>query len=473
MGTTVIKRTAVTPTLATKCTIAFWTKRGRLDTSQCFAGAPSAGSGYTQFRFFHSDDDRIRLEAQDGGGSGAIDYKTNARFSDTNAWYHVCISLDATQGTAADRVKLYVNGIQITSWATQTTWNNDDILSWQVSGQTQYIGTYSGSDDLYDGTFAQYCFVDGTAEPPTTFGSFENGVWKAKSSPSPSAWGDNGFYLKFAKGALLTDSSGNGNNFTLHSGTQLYNSDAPDNNFPTVSKHLGQQGVQYFAMDTDQLLYGNLYHDDHSGDRSICATMAVHKGKWYWENRYAQGVNTRNFGIVRADMIANNTHFYLGTSSSNGTENTMNYNPKSTVLKVVITDKNDSGTETAVTGDNNSGTNYVGHYLDLDNGKYAWSFNGTIINSGNSFSLPDWSDTPNRWQVYGALPAARIDGEQDCAWNFGQGYFQTSMLTGTENTDWYADAGGEGIFKHNPTATIDGSSQDFRAICTRNIKTYG
>ena len=468
MGTTVIKRTAVAPTLATKCTYSFWTKRSLLGTSQCFAGNdPEGASGYVQFRWFHTQENAIRLEATSGDGSGAIDYKTFPRFWDANAWYHIVIACDASQSTQADRFKVYVNGVQITGWASQTTsWDTDDYLSWQIAGRTQYIGTYSGSDDLYDGYFSQYIFVDGTAYAASDFGEFENGTWKAKSSPSVT-YGDNGFHLKFADGALLTDSSGNGNNFSLHSGTQLYSRDKPDNSFPTISRFLGKQSTNYYSPTTTNLKYGNLSSTSATNDKSITATMALHKGKWYWETKLYGNNNTRNLGIVRADMIGLNSYFYNGSNTSNGTPNTMNYNPRTSYGYVITTDKDDTGTESASMLSTDSDC-IVGHYLDMDNGKMAWSLNGTLINSGSSFPLPNWSDDPNLWTIFGAFPSGRFDHNQVADYNFGLGFFGITAVSSS-----VADAGGEGSFEYNPTATIDSSSQDFRAICTKNIKTYG
>ena len=41
-------------------------------------------------------------------------------------------------------------------------------------------------------------------------------------------------------------------------------------------------------------------------------------------------------------------------------------------------------------------------------------------------------------------------------------------------TSGVADAGGEGTFEYDPSSgTFDGSSKDFRALCTNNLATYG
>jgi hypothetical protein len=41
------------------------------------------------------------------------------RLNDQSAWYHVVYSVDTTQGTDTNRVKIYVNGTQVTSFQPQ------------------------------------------------------------------------------------------------------------------------------------------------------------------------------------------------------------------------------------------------------------------------------------------------------------------------------------------------------------------
>jgi hypothetical protein len=43
---------------------------------------------------------------------------TSAVFRDCSAWVHIVLALDTTQATAADRIKLYVNGSQVTAFST-------------------------------------------------------------------------------------------------------------------------------------------------------------------------------------------------------------------------------------------------------------------------------------------------------------------------------------------------------------------
>ena len=53
------------------------------------------------------------------GSSYNTNLKTNRYCRDTSGYYHIVVASDTTQATEADRVKIYVNGVQITSFATQ------------------------------------------------------------------------------------------------------------------------------------------------------------------------------------------------------------------------------------------------------------------------------------------------------------------------------------------------------------------
>ena len=148
--------------------------------------------------------------------------KTNALLRDVSAWYHVVFAVDTTQSTAADRVKIYVNGVQETSFATANypSLNHDTHIN---NNQLHYIGdnaatSYTGP---LDGYLADVNFIDGQALAPTEFGSTDsdNNVWNPKEY-SGGSYGTNGFYLKFAdnsnNAALGTDSSGNNNTWTVN-----------------------------------------------------------------------------------------------------------------------------------------------------------------------------------------------------------------------------------------------------------------
>jgi len=148
---------------------------------------------------------------------GSNSVYTDGIFRDPSAWYHLVLAVDTTQATASDRVKIYVNGVQQTLSGTQPTQNFDTGFNNNIA---HFIGSQgaSGSNAL-NGYLAETHFVDGTQLAESDFGQYDsNSVWQPKAYSG--SYGTNGFYLKFAdnssNAALGTDSSGNGNTWTVN-----------------------------------------------------------------------------------------------------------------------------------------------------------------------------------------------------------------------------------------------------------------
>ncbi len=160
----------------------------------------------TMMRFTNSD----TLQFERSGGA----VSTSALYRDPSAWYHVCFSVDTTQSTASDRVKLYVNGVQETLSGTFPVQNTD----YDINNTTaHYIGQNGSGSEFYDGYLANVAFIDGQALTPTSFGEYEDTLWKPKSDTDIQAltFGTNGFYLPFkqtteAEGFSTVTYSGNG-----------------------------------------------------------------------------------------------------------------------------------------------------------------------------------------------------------------------------------------------------------------------
>ena len=102
-----------------KHTISFWLKRSELSTTH---GQRLFKSSYnTHIKFNASDDLTVSLRAESAidetNGLYDLVITTNRLFRDTSAWYNIVIAIDTTQGTASNRVKIYVNGVQETSFS--------------------------------------------------------------------------------------------------------------------------------------------------------------------------------------------------------------------------------------------------------------------------------------------------------------------------------------------------------------------
>jgi len=195
----------------TTWTASIWIKRGILSSLQTIMGSYDGVSANASKLYFTASD----ALAFDFGGSATNTITTSAVFRDPSAWYHIVLSIDTTQATAANRIGIYVNGVQQTTTGTPVA-QNTNTLFW-VTSNNAFFGLRSA--DYLDGYLAEINVVNGQALTPSSFGvTNAYGVW----SPIKynGTYGTNGFYLNFSdnSGATATtigkDSSGNGNNWT-------------------------------------------------------------------------------------------------------------------------------------------------------------------------------------------------------------------------------------------------------------------
>jgi hypothetical protein len=273
-------------------TISTWFKRsGITGANQRIFEAAVDGSSYTDLRLKTTEVFTFYTEA---AGIEKINLTTNRVLRDTSAWYHVVIAVDTTQGTASDRVKMYINGVQETSFSTETYPDHiNGVQETSFSTETypdQNFDTYVNyssaknvfgrrdffSDFYFDGSMSHIHLIDGTAYDATAFGETDatTGIWKPKTAPSVT-YGTNGFFLKFENsGAFGTDSSGNANNFTVN-GTMTQNIDTPSNVFATLNSLMNNW---------TSMTNGNLTVSSNSqAYRASLSTLAVSSGKYYCE----------------------------------------------------------------------------------------------------------------------------------------------------------------------------------------------
>ena len=372
-------------------------------------------------------------------GSSSINLTTNRLFRDCNAWYHIVVAVDTTQATGSNRVKLYINGVQETSFSTETygSQNEDFFIN---STNLHTIGRRQDNSQYFDGSMAHVHFIDGTAYDADTFGETDatTGIWKPKTAPSVT-YGTNGFFLKFENSAAFgTDSSGNANNFTVN-GTMTQNIDTPSNVFSTLN---ALQPISSISYSNGNLTFTN----SSSNHRMVNSTLAVSSGKYYAEVKASTlGGNYPQIGIIDPDKFDNDD--YLGSADggyaylSNGNKQ---YNNSAT-----------SFGDTYTTGD------IIGIAVDLDNHKLYFAKNGTWQNSGDPTSGATGTGSAYDLvtNVSYSFAQSSIDGGTDPVydWNFGNGYFGTTAVSSAQNPD-----DGIGIFEYDvPTG--------YRALCTKSI----
>jgi len=293
-----------TPTNAKIFTQSFWIKRGELDADNYFYSTFVDGSNENKVRF-KSDNtfDYVCLTS----GSILFRFISTQVFRDVSSFYNLVFAFDTTQSTSSNRVKIYLNGTQITAFSTETyPSQNAEPLTNQASKNLD-IGNHNGSP--FDGYLSEVVFVDGSALTADSFGEFKDGIWVPKDV-SGLTFGNNGFHLDFAdSSAIGNDVSGNDNDFTV---TGLVASDvvpdSPTNNFNVINSidpNVSDKGVT--------LSEGNLkVQGSTGGNFNVEPTFGKLAGNYYAEFYVeATGNNTQSAIFVRTVVSGSNFNYQL------------------------------------------------------------------------------------------------------------------------------------------------------------------
>jgi len=438
MATTYLTRTFSTPTSDKIFTLSTWLKKSDLGNTIMILSAGSDGSNECNLRFVT---DQLQF-AQDVGGSAEFNISTTAVFRDVSAWYHVVLSVDTSQATSSDRVKMYVNGVQQAVGGTYPSQNIDTLIN---ASALHSIGKRNyDSAQYFDGSMSHYHFIDGTAYDASAFGETDatTGIWKPKTAPSVT-YGTNGFFLKFENsGAFGTDSSGNANNFSVN-GTMTQTIDTPSNVFATMNPLASQAGSSASST-TNTFSNGNLTVTDTISETAI-ANLGVSQGKWFWEVK----VITDQDGLAIGGA---NQYYNLDAE--------LGYNsPSSPTDAKVFGYYGGNGNKFITVGDGSQFTSYgsaiavndiVGVAMNLDDNEVTFYLNGS---SQGTFSITALGSG----EVYFPAVGNWSGGTITVSFNFGNGYFGTTAVSSAENPD-----DGIGIFEYDvPTG--------YKALCTKSI----
>jgi hypothetical protein len=412
-----------------------WVKRSKLNIG-AYSALFSAGTSTTDTLTFNNSGDTLRLFLN--GASGA-DLITTQQFRDVSAWYHIVLAIDTTQATASNRVKIYVNGSQITAFSTATyPSQNYDFTDLNINSLTANIGSI-GTTQTFDGYMAEVYFIDGQALTPSSFGETDaqTGVWKPKAYTG--TYGTNGFFLKFADNSNTTaatlgkDYSGNGNNWTpnLFSVTagagndSLVDTPTPYGSDTGVGGEVRGNYATINAVDYNStyltLSNGNL-QQTYAGVAAAAASRATisipSTGKWYWEV-YLTTIGTNNTTIragicsptiaISGSSIDNASTAYLqitnGQKRNNASDSTYGAGFSATQILQVLYDAT-------------AGSLYFGQNNSFANG--TGSFNQTFSNAVAAFTGLSGE----------FMPCFITYGGSDIAINFGQRPFAYTAPSG-------------------------------------------
>jgi hypothetical protein len=414
-----------------------WVKRSILSSGdQAMFNAHTDSQNHVDIYFDSNDDLYVTVRIS----NTAANLITDAKFRDVSAWYHVVVAVDTTQSTNSDRMKLYVNGSQITSFS-EAGYPSQDADTAMNNTVEHRVGD-SSIETFFNGYMAEVVLIDGQQLDPTSFGEFDSttGIWKPKKIGAQfgsGGAGTNGFYLDFKDSSNLgNDASGNNNDYTVNNLTSIDQStDTCVENYATLNT-LDNSSVT--------LSEGNLKAScpSPSGCRS---TIAVESGKWYVEVKYTE---TASFcGVVDMSQVITSTSTSSVTlfgGSSGQPELFLNGSAQS--------DYSSAGTLSA--GD------IIQIALDKDNNNVYFGKNGSWFGGTNwTESSPTTAHALSSGSSYvHGFRAATGSGTRTNEWNFGNPPY--SISSGN------SDANGFGNFEYSVPS-------GYYALNTSNLNTYG
>ena len=426
-------------------TISMWFKRSSLTSDNGYSALFTATSGDSGI-FLNNDGTLEWYEA-----SGQLD--TSRVFRDVSAWYHVVVAFDTTQGTASNRVKLYINGVQETVFDTETypSENAEGLIN---NTGKHAIGVRATSTNMvYGGYMAEVVLIDGTALDPTSFGEFDEDsvIWKP-IDVSGLTFGNNGFYLDFEdSGALGADVSGNTNNFTVNNLTAIDQSiSTPTNIFATGNPLFPSDGTIAFSE-------GNLKLVSSGTNGGGLSTFGVSKGKWYIEVKQT-AVN---------EPLGNGESLICVVGDPEVTKGSIdNYEGRAFAYGI----RNHSGTKF----ENTSGsTSWHGNWtagdiisiaLDMDNNRVYFAKNGQYADgSGN------WDEAFTSSPAHLSLSTAKTNYFIGVGHSHGSATETFELNTGSPSfaiSSGNSDGNGYGNFEYAVPSS-------YYSLCTKNLAEYG
>ena len=429
-------------------TYSFWIKRTELGSTQQVAGISPIASETVRAMFVT---DALTVETGVGGDNNTL--TTNRLFRDTSAWYHIVVGIDTTQATEANRVKVYVNGVQETSFSTATYPAQDTDLTIGLSGNTWRYGAYDASNYKTNGYIAEAHYIDAQQLAPTEFGEFDedSGIWKPIAYAG--AYGSQGHYLDFKDSADLgANAEGNDVDFTLNNITSADQAtDTPTNNFATFNVLQNQEGSFVFTegATTFNTTTPNQF-------RTNLASIAVTNGKWYAE--FSGAFSNNSFcGVGVMDQVNSLETSYLGAQANTTAQGMGYYSSNGYFYR---------NAGSGAWGDSYTTDDIIGVALDYRSDGTAHMYvakNGTWQNSSdpatdtNPLSLNFGSAFAAG--TFLAIGASIYDNDGAVTCNFG-GY--TTDVIASAATD----ENGYGTFEYAPPS-------GYYALCTKNLAEFG
>ena len=431
MASTYLTRTMGSATSRTKFTVSVWIKKSAVNSEDSDEKHIFNGYNSSNYRFmiYMTNTDQLKIRNVDNGTEN-VTYVSNAHYRDVSGWYHVVVRIDTSQA-GGNRIRAYVNGEQITSWASSTEPNQGADFALGTSSYSNILGSYAGTNHFWDGGMSHYHYCDGQSYAPTVFGSTDSttGEWQINASPSVT-YGNQGFFM-FDDDSSLTDKSGNGNNFTVGGGTLTKTEDNPSNVFATLNSLFPSGNATPFTYS-----FGNTKISETVGVwQTTTSTLGASSGKYYAEFKCFG--NVMFAGVVDLSSTTRGVSGYNAFSSTQVTSYGYGYYNGDGTIRY-------GGQETSY-GASYTTNDIIGVALDCTNNKLYFSKNGVWQNSGvptsGSTGTGAMSLNTDDGRVWGFALSTEYQVAES---NFGNGYMGTTAVSSAGT-----NASNNGIFEYD------------------------
>ena len=445
-------------------TFSTWVKKTNILSTNIYNDLYSAYSDSNNISRILYWDSNILTLSNKVGGSFPTFMNLNTNHRDPSAWLHICIAVDTTQSVESNRVKFYVNGTQKTFFSSSTypSQNEDFFFNHTVEHN---VGQ-QGDDDsalYFDGYLAETVMIDGLQLAPTSFGEFDEDsplIWKP-IDVSGLTFGTNGFYLDYEDSSNLGNDKSGGTDFTeVNLAATDQATDTPTNNFATLNPIDDTLGYYTFSEGNCQVV------SDSSGKAYTSSTLAVSKGKWYFETKMSSMVADERFliGIAPRGAVEND---HPDSTANGGINlsgfNAVIYSQGSSVLN------NFFGNNTTRF---DSWTGIIGMALDLTDGSEQITFSkdgawvtgsGTTSTTFASALQVDISAKMDESTATGFWHLVVGEGNGSAAGTFQVNFGGCPAFTVSSGN---ADGNGYGNFEY-PVPS------GYYALCTKNLAEFG
>jgi hypothetical protein len=315
--------------------LAIWFKRCNLGSAQVLYDCQLTDSPYGNDTITLQSDNKLDVQIQAAGGSIVGRLITTQVFRDPSAWQQLVVVWDSADSTAGDRLRLWINGSEVTAFDTDTQPSSgQDSITGSTPSKFGIAATAAGATFM-DGYLTQVVFIDGTSLTSSSFGETNSttGQW-VPIDPSDLTFGSNGFLLDFSDSTFLgKDARTSGDQVNSYASSQWggatgsytfsdgrLEADTDNKAIKSDDTFAGDFELQWQYKDKANWVIG-VYETGEDGtfdDSNSIGGMASMTDSWYIQASSVTANNDIKYGgatVVDSTTIANGDVWNISRSS--------------------------------------------------------------------------------------------------------------------------------------------------------------